>query len=192
VRPGGRPQLTGGAVRSLAGFGLWGAAMYQPYPSTPEGSVPEPSRAEPPPSVRNAVRLMYIGAALSAVVVIVTVVSIASLKGAILTKYPHYTSTQVHNAEVAAVITSVIGGVIAIGLWLWMAWANGRGRRWARIVAAVFFAINTLDLIASFARIHAVGAVIVGVLVWLAGLGAIVLLFNKQSAPFFAQRPAPR
>jgi hypothetical protein len=166
--------------------------MYQPYPSTPEGSVPEPSRAEPPPSVRNAVRLMYAGAALSAIVVIVTLVSIASLKGAILSKYPHYTSTQVHNAEVAAVITSVIGGVIAIGLWLWMAWANGRGRRWARIVAAVFFAINTLDLIASFARIHAVGAVIVGVLVWLAGLGAIVLLFNKQSAPFFAQRPAPR
>lgn len=166
--------------------------MYQPYPSTPEGSVPEPSRAEPPASVRNAVRLMYAGAALSAVVVIVTLVSIASLKGAILTKYPHYTSTQVHNAEVAAVVTSVIGGVIAVGLWLWMAWANGRGRRWARIVAAVFFAINTLDLIASFARIHAVGAVIVGVLVWLAGLGAIVLLFNKQSAPFFAQRPAPR
>ena len=64
---------------------------------------------------------------------------------------------QVHNAEVAAVVTSVIGGVIAVGLWLWMAWANGRGRRWARIVATVFFAINTLDLIASVARIHAVG-----------------------------------
>jgi len=131
---------------------------------------------------------MYAGAALSAVVVIVTLVSIASLKGAILSKYPHYTSTQVHNAEVAAVVSSVLGGIIAIGLWLWMAWANGRGRRWARIVAAVFFAINTLDLIVSFARIHAVGSVIVGVLVWLAGLGAIVFLFSKDSAAFFAPR----
>ena len=35
-------------------------------------------------------------------------------------------------------------------------------------------------------------AVIVGVLVWLAGLGAIVFLYSKDSAPFFAQRPAPR
>src|SRR5580693_4679318 len=68
-----------------------GATMYQPYPSTPGGSLPEPSRAEQPPSVRNAVRLMYAGAALSAVVVIVTLLSIASLKGAILSKYPHYT-----------------------------------------------------------------------------------------------------
>ncbi len=165
--------------------------MYQPYPSTPEGSVPEPSRAEPPDSVRNAVRFMYAGAVLSAVVLIVTLITIASLKHGILARHPDYTSTQVHNAEVAAVITSVIGGVIAVGLWLWMAWANGRGRRWARIVAAVFFAINTLDLIASFARIHAVGAVIVGVLVWLAGLGAIVLLFNKQSAPYFARSASP-
>ena len=126
--------------------------MYQPYPSSPEGSVPEPSRAEPPNSVRNAVRLMYIGAALSAVVVIVTLVTIASLKDAILPAYPDYTSAQLHNAEIAAVVTSVIGGVIAIGLWLWMAWANRRGRNWARIVAAVFFGINTLDLIISFTR----------------------------------------
>jgi len=135
---------------------------------------------------------MYAGAVLSAVVVFVTLVSIASIKGAILAKYPHYTSTQVHTAEVSAVVTSLLGGAIAVGLWLWMAWANRRGRRWARIVAAVFFAINTLDLIFSFARIHAVGAVIVGVLVWLVGLGAIVLLFNKQSASFFAQRSVPR
>lgn len=81
---------------------------------------------------------------------------------------------------------------LGAGLWLWMAWANRRGHLWARIVAAVFFAINTLDLIFSFARIHAVGAVIVSVLVWLVGLWAIVLLFNKQSAPFFAQRSVPR
>jgi hypothetical protein len=166
--------------------------MYQPYPSTPEGSVPEPPSAERPASVRNAVRLMYAGAALSAVVVIVTLVSVGSLKATILTRYPHYTSTQVHNAEVAAVVTSVIGGIIAVGLWLWMAWANGRGRRWARIVAAVFFGINTLDLLVSFARVHAVAPLIVGILVWVAGLGAIVFLFSKDSAPFFAQRPAPR
>jgi hypothetical protein len=166
--------------------------MYEPYPSTPGGTVPEPSRAEPPASVRNAVRLMYAGAALSAIVVIVTLVTIASLKVNILAHYPHYTATQRHTAEVAAVISSIIGGLIAIGLWLWMAWANLRGRNWARIVAAVFFGINTLDLIVSFARVHAVGSVIVSILVWLVGLGAIVLLFNKESAAYFKQPSAPR
>ena len=164
--------------------------MYESYPSVPPEA--EPVRAEPPASVRNAVRLMYAGAALSAIVVIVTLVSIGSLKANILAHYPHYTATQRHTAEVAAVVTSIIGGLIAIGLWLWMAWANGRGRNWARIVAAVFFGINTLDLLASFARVHAVGSLIVSVLVWLVGLGAIVFLFNKESAAYFKPRSATR
>lgn len=165
--------------------------MYEPYPSSsPE--LPEQGRPEPPSSVRNAVRLMYAGAALSAIVVIVTLVTIGSLKANILAHYPHYTATQRHTAEVAAVITSIIGGLIAVGLWLWMAWANGRGRNWARIVAAVFFGINTLDLLVSFARVHAVGSMIVSILVWLVGLGAIVFLFNKESAAYFKPRSAPR
>ncbi len=165
--------------------------MYESYPSSsPE--LPEQGRPEAPNSVRNAVRLMYAGAALSAIVVIVTLVSIGSLKANILAHYPYYTVTQRHTAEVAAVVTSIIGGLIAIGLWLWMAWANGRGRNWARIVAAVFFGINTLDLLASFARVHAVGSLIVSVLVWLVGLGAIVFLFNKESAAYFKPRSAPR
>ena len=153
----------------------------------------EPARAEPPASVRNAVRLMYAGAALSAIVVIVSLLTIGSLKANILSHYPHYTAAQVHTAEVAGVITSIIGGLLAIGLWLWMARANGRGRSWARIVAAVFFGINALDLIASFTRVHAVGTLIVGILVWLVGLGAIVFLFSKESGAYFAaQRSARR
>ena len=165
--------------------------MYESYPSLPPEA--EPARAEPPASVRNAVRLMYAGAALSAIVVIVSLLTIGSLKANILSHYPHYTAAQVHTAEVAGVITSIIGGLIAVGLWLWMAWANLRGRSWARIVAAVFFGINTLDLIASFARVHAVGTLIVSILVWLVGLGAIVFLFSKESGAYFAaQRSARR
>jgi hypothetical protein len=162
--------------------------MYQPYPSS---QMPEPARAEPPNSVRNAVRLIYAGAALSAVLLIVTLVTISSLKHGILARHPDYTAAQRHNAEIAAVVTAVIGGLIAIGLWLWMAWANGRGRNWARIVSAVFFGINTLDLIISFTQVHVLAALIVGILVWLVGLGAIILLFSKESAPYFAKSASP-
>jgi hypothetical protein len=164
--------------------------MYQPYPSSPS-QVPGPVDAEPPNSVRNAVRLIYAGAALSAVVVVVTLVTVASLKHGILARHPDYTAAQRHNAEIAAIVTSVIGGVIAVALWLWMAWANRRGRNWARIVSAVFFGINTLDLIVSFTQVHALAPVLVGVLVWLVGLGAIILLFSKESAPYFARSATP-
>jgi hypothetical protein len=162
--------------------------MYQPYPSSEPPR--EAQRIEPPRSVLNAVKLMYAGAALSTISVIVALVTIGSLKSAILSKNPNFTSTQVHSAEVVGVVSAIIGGLIAVGLWLWMAWANGKGRGWARVVSAVFFGINTLDLLVSIAQVHAVATLILGVLVWLAGLGAIVLIFSKESAPFYKQQSA--
>jgi len=84
----------------------------------------------------------------------------------------------------------VIGGLIAIGLWLWMAWANGKGRSWARVVSAVFFGINTLDLLISLFMVHAVATLIIGVAIWLVGLGAIALLYGKESGPFYKQQSA--
>jgi hypothetical protein len=72
-----------------------------------------------------------------------------------------------------------------------MALANRRGRNWARIVSAVFFGINTLDLIISFTQVHVLASLIVSIIVWLVGLGAIILLFSKESAPYFARSASP-
>ncbi|MFI5067351.1 MAG: hypothetical protein ACHP9Z_25680, partial [Streptosporangiales bacterium] len=56
--------------RPEAEQGREGSTMYQPYPAAePPG---EPERIEPPGPVRAAVKLMYAGAALSAITVIVT------------------------------------------------------------------------------------------------------------------------
>jgi hypothetical protein len=165
--------------------------MYEPYPTSSQPAQ-EPQPIEPPRSVRTAVKLMYAGAAGSALSMIITLLTIGSLKSAILSRHPDYTAAQLHSAQGVGIGSAVIGGLIAIGLWLWMAWANGRGRGWARIVSAVFFGINTLDLIISFAVVHAAAAPIIGVVVWLIGLGAIVLIFNKESGPFYQRQPAQR
>jgi hypothetical protein len=159
--------------------------MYQQYPTseTPQ----QPQRAQAPNSVRTAVKLMYVGAALSAVTVIVSLVTIARFKSAVLARYPNFTPTQVHGAEVIGIAGTVVGGLIAIGMWLWMAWANGRGRNWGRIVAAVLFGINTLDLLISIAQSYVTVAKILSVVVWLVGLGAIVLIFKKESGLFYKQ-----
>jgi hypothetical protein len=163
--------------------------MYEPYPTSTSGHTQEPVRAEPPRSVLNAVKLMYAGAALSAIVVIVAIATTGSLKASILSKYPNYTSAQVHQAEVGYIAIEAIGGLIAIGLWLWMAWANRGGRSWARIVSAVLFGISTLNLLGSFLRVHAVGTIVAAVVVWLVGFGAIMLLFNRESNPYFQKQP---
>jgi hypothetical protein len=161
--------------------------MYEPYPTS--GPAQEPEQIRPPRSVLNAVKLMYAGAALEVLAVIIAVVTIGSLKSAILARHPAYTAAQLHSAEAARTVPLVIGGLLAIGLWLWMAWANGTGRSWARVVSAVFFGINTLDLLISLFAVRAVATLIIGVVIWLAGLGAIVLLFSKESGPFYNPRP---
>jgi hypothetical protein len=160
--------------------------MYEPYP------VSEPPqqlvRVQPPRTVLRAIRLMYAGAALELVALIVALVTRGSLKSAILDAHPRYTSAQLHTAENFRAGILVVGALIAVGAWLWMAWANGRGRSWARGVSAALFVIGTLGLpIVSFRTARNAATVIIGVLIWLVGLAVIVLIFNHGSGPFYRQ-----
>jgi hypothetical protein len=160
--------------------------MYQPYPTS--GQMPEPQRPSAPNSVQTAVKLMYAGAALSFLELVLNLATIGSVKTAIHKRFPDYTSTQLHTAEVSYVVFVAISAVIAIGLWLWMARANAAGRNYARITGTVFFALNTLFFLLSVARPHASVGLVLSLLVWLAGLGAVIMLWRKESGPYFTPR----
>jgi hypothetical protein len=161
--------------------------MYQPYPQP--GQMPEPVRPEPPDSVLTAVKLMYAGAVVSALSLIVGLVTIGSYRSAIQRAYPNYTPSQVHTAEVGTVTIIVIFGLIGVGLWLWMAWANKKGANWARITASVFFVLDTLSLLAGFARPESLATRLVSLLIWLIGLGAVIMLWRSDATAYFK---APR
>ncbi len=160
--------------------------MYQPYPTS--GGMPEPQRPAAPNSVQTAVKLMYAGAALSFIELVVSLATVSRLKSAILNKYPHYTSAQVHSAEVVIVAGVVVEAVIAIALWLWMARANSNGRNYARITGSVFFGLYTLFLLISLRRPSAGVGLIFALLVWLAGLGAVIMLWRRESGAYFTPR----
>jgi hypothetical protein len=164
--------------------------MYQPYPSG--GQVPEPpQRPGPPASVLSAVKLMYAGATVSAISLIVSLATIGSLKSTILKRDPGFTTTQVHSAEVVVVAFAVIVGLISVGLWLWMARANKAGKNWARITSSVFFGLNTLGLLAIFRQAEPVLSRLITLLVWLVGLAAIIMLWRKESSEYFAAQRRP-
>src|ERR1035437_9318899 len=106
--------------------------MYQPYPSG--GQMPEqPQRPAAPPPVLMAVKLMYAGAVLSALAAIYTAVTAGGLKTAILKGHPLYTAAQVHKAETSIVISAIVGGLLAVGLWIQMARVDGAGPKWAGV-----------------------------------------------------------
>lgn len=150
--------------------------MYHPYPAS--GPVPEPPRP-----VRSAVHLMYAGAALEAVALIIALVTISSLKLAMFPAHPAY--TRPHTAEIARAVPLVVGALITIFLWLWMAWANRQGLGWARVLSATLFGINTLGLLISLLALRAPADLIVDAVIWLVGLAAVLLIFSKDSTPFY-------
>lgn len=157
--------------------------MYQPYPTS--GQQPVPQQPDPPRPVLTAVRLMYAGAALNALGLIITIAFIHSVRTAISRDFPHYTATQIHRAEVGYVVVLAILAILEVGLWLWMAWANRAGKSWARIVASVLFGLSTLLFVTSFAQARGAVSLLFTGLVWLVGLTAIVMLWQRDSSAYY-------
>jgi hypothetical protein len=83
-------------------------------------------------------------------------------------------------------VVAIVFGLIGIGLWLWMARANKAGKNWARITATVFFGLDTLSVLAGLRQAEPAVSRVFSLLVWLAGLGAVVLLWQKISSAYFA------
>ena len=159
---------------------------YQPYPSS--GKPVEPERPPAPPSVVNAVKLMYVGAAISVISLVISLASIGGTKDAIRKARPTLTTTQVNQLNTFIIALAVVSGVIGVALWLWMARANGQGKNWARILSTVLFGLATLDLFGVLSQPKTALGLIFPVLTWLVGLGAIILLWRKESTEFFKPR----
>ncbi len=160
--------------------------MYQPYPSS--GKSVEPERPAAPPSVLNAVKLMYVGAAVSTVSLVISLVNISGTKDAIRKARPSLTIAQVNQLNTFIIALAVVSGVVGVALWLWMARANGQGRNWARIVSTVLFGLATLDMFGVLSQPKTALGLVFPVLIWLVGLGAVILLWRRDSTEFFKPR----
>lgn len=162
--------------------------MYQAHPRGGQrGGGQQPAADQPPvpQSVLNAVKFMYAGAVVSFIEIIIAFTSVGGLKSSIEKANPKFTPAQVHTAELTSIAGLIIYGLLGVGLWILMARLNLSGRNWARIAASVLFGINTIDLLYLFRSPGTVIGTVFAVLLWLAGLGAIVFLWRGESSDFF-------
>jgi hypothetical protein len=165
------------------------------YPDTPSiRSAPwtrlRSDAPRPPRTVLTAVRLMYAGAALELAALITIVVTAGSVKSAVLQNDPAHWHFALINLT-----ADEIGAPIFIGLWLWMAWANGRGNDAARLVCTAFFALTTFSLLgalAGHAAVYARADLIAGAVLWLIALAAVALIFSKKSSTYYRHEYAER
>ena len=167
--------------------------MHQPY--LPSGQPTAPLRPSAPAPVLTAVKLMYAGAAVSvAGLIIGLALIIVDIDVAARGQFLGHSLA----AQKPLVITVwMVFGLVVIALWLWMARANGQGRKWARILSTVLFGLATLQLPGGFtqpvsdagfgATVLYYGGTVLFVAAWLVGAAAVWLLWRPASSAFFKQ-----
>jgi len=147
--------------------------------------MPETQRPPAPASVLNAVKVMYGGAVASLINMIIDLATISATKNNVEQHSPHLTTSQVNGLQHALMASWIAGGLIGAGLWIFIAWACKSGKSWARITGTVFFGIATVDVLGYLAAPFAAPVKIFAFVVWLVGLGAVVLLWRGSSSAFF-------
>ena len=163
--------------------------MYQPYPTG--ARMPDIERPPVPSQVANAVKVMYVGAATSILGIIIDVLTVNATKTAIERRSHRLTMSQVDASQHVLIAGFIVGGLIGAAAWILVARNCQGGKNWARITGSVFFAIATIDTIVGLTAPLAAAVKIWGVVVWLVGLAAVVLLWQRPSTEFFtAPRPS--
>jgi hypothetical protein len=140
-------------------------------------------------AVVTVVRLLYLGAVVELAAAITIVATIGDVRSAYTQGNPGFTAGQWHAVVAGQLEPTAVAASIAVGFWSWMAWSIGQGKRWARIVFALFFGLNTYGLfhgLAGGSAVYARPNLAIGSVLWLVELAAVGLLFRLKipvSAP---------
>lgn len=136
-----------------------------------------------PGRVRTAARLMYVGAVLNAISVLYYGFATSPSTAPQL-----WHGGDPNSSAYAAGFKSgaVIAAGVIVSMWLWIAWEVRHGRNWARIVSAVLLGLGALGLAGRLIVMPFSVVTLSWALCWLAGLGAVILMFQRSVGAFFA------
>jgi hypothetical protein len=155
----------------------------QPYPTGTQ--MPEVQRPPIPPQVSNAIKTMYAGAAATIVGIVIEILTVGATKTAIENGPRHLTASQVNVAEHALIIGFAVSGLIAVAAWIILARACQHGHNWARLTGTALFVLATIDAIVAARSPVAAAVKAWWPVVWLAGLIAVIFLWQGASTAFF-------
>jgi hypothetical protein len=153
-----------------------------------------------PGPLLTAVRLTYVGAAAELGVLIVLLVTGASLASASIRRYPDFSAAQWQGVLLAHLPAVAAGGPVLLALWAWLACANARGNRAGRVAFWVVWGIIKVGIaavgLASF-DVYGIGGVLAAVVLLFVHVGAMAVIFypSKDPLPYRPHRqldPAQR
>lgn len=183
----------------------------QPYPAP---VAPPTAPAERPRTLTYAVIGMWIGGLLSVLsTLFLFTMDTAEMKTLMVTEFekqPTYDPSVVEAQEMADVFVPIMQvggavlGLISLGLWIWMAVMNRKGRNWARITATVFGGLGLLSSLSSIGNMAgnaalggatmpmSTGSVVLAVVDPLLVVAILVLLWIRPSSAYFSSVGAAR
>ncbi len=177
----------------------------QPYGAAPSyGSAPPaggygsaPGPVSRPSTVQNAVYLMYAGAALGIIGMLVSLLTLDSMRQQVEEQFAAQGGGPVDQSLVDTSVTIGIGvgvvfGLVGAGLWIMNAIFCGRGANWSRILSTVFAAILVLSSLVTFVQPGSGFTKAITGLTLVVGIAAVVLLWQRPSNQFFQQAGAAR
>ena len=161
----------------------------------PAGLTAATALSRVPRGVRDAVRYMRLGAVLNLAVLVTIVVTLGSVRSAAVQD----AAVHWHTVMATQVVPVLASAAIGAGVWLWLAWAVGRGYNWARFAFAALFGLLTTGPVVVLAE--GGGPVATAVLMpdllatmalWLVALVVVVLIFNEAVSPYYQRQAATR
>ncbi len=166
------------------------AAPPWPQPTAPGAMsryAPAPQRRRQPAPVLAAAWLMCAGAVASLLGMIAAITTISRLKVAYLRNHPAADPVNATHLAVVGDLAVILGSLLSIALWLWLAAACAKGRGWARAAGTVLFGIDTLGFLATISRPGIPAIKSTHLMIWLIGLVTVIFLWRRQSSEYFAR-----
>lgn len=166
------------------------------YPQFPNGGSQLPEKPPVPPKVQRVFQLTLVGAVLS-LLGLLGLIGTSRITRTYLEQHNTrgLTAAQINTAVTVGIALDIVFVLVGVGLWLWMAFALRAGQNYARVVSSVFFGIYTV-----VALLSAAGAAVGGqaratvlsrvltLLVWVVGLIATILMWNKENQTYFKRQ----
>lgn len=143
--------------------------------------------AKPPPPVRTAVRLMWVGAALALLNLLLLPLQTDTIRD----QFADQPDVGIDPDTLVSttIAAGVVLGLIAVGLWVLMALMNGKGKSWARITATVLGGLNILSLLASLSGAAGTAlpplALVLGVASLILAGVIVYLLWQRPASEWF-------
>ncbi|OLT31011.1 hypothetical protein BJF82_02340 [Kytococcus sp. CUA-901] len=149
-----------------------------------------------PQPVATAVKLMWAGAGLSLLSLLLGLVlrpSAEEFRQAMEDAGIPMTDAQLDQQMTMGMVSGVVFGLIGVGLWALHAWANGKGMAWARITGTILgvlniglFLFSLLGLAVSLATASGIVSLVLSAISAVLAAVIIYLLWRPENKAFYA------